>query len=116
MILSSRKFLTMPLLLVIIGYKQRKGNIMSKLSVSEIKASLEQIGLYSLSDLNELTAAIKEAKEFSARISISVGAEVYVVQKTKKTKGIVEKINKTKALVKMRNSVYRVPLTMLEAA
>ena len=106
----------MPLLLVIIGYKQRKGNIMSKLSVSEIKASLEQIGLYSLSDLNELTAAIKTAKEFSARSSISVGSFVYVVQKTKKTKGIVEKINKTKALVKMRNSVYRVPLTMLEAA
>ena len=98
---------------------------MSKLSVSEIKASLKQIGLYSLSDLNELTAAIKEAKEFSARSSISVGAEVYVIQKTKKTLSIVTKINKTRALVKMigvgdffpmRNSVYRVPLTMLEAA
>jgi hypothetical protein len=51
-----------------------------------------------------------------AKSEISVGSEVFVVQKTKKTLGIVEKVNVKKAIVSMNGSRYNVPLTMLEVA
>ena len=49
-----------------------------------------------------------------AKASISVGDKVYVVQKTKKTLGIVEKVNIKKAIVSLPEGRYNVPLTMLE--
>ena len=45
---------------------------------------------------------------------MSVGSKVYVVQKTKKTAGVITKMNPKKALVKMSGMIYRVPYTMLE--
>ena len=48
--------------------------------------------------------------------STSVGARVYVVQKTKKTPGTVRKINQTRAIVTMMGRDYNVPFSMLEAA
>ena len=81
---------------------------------SELKQEL--LSLNSISELNEAFDFARANIISQTKASIKVGSFVYVVQRTKKTKGIVEKINKTKALVKMRNSVYRVPLTMLEAA
>ena len=59
---------------------------------------------------------IQDIKTMKAKSALSVGANVFVVQKTKKTPGVIEKINKTKALVKMRGTLYNVPFTMLEAA
>ena len=49
-----------------------------------------------------------------AKASISVGDKVYVVQKTKKTLGVVEKVNIKKAIVTLPEGRYNVPLTMLE--
>jgi hypothetical protein len=48
------------------------------------------------------------------RATFKVGDEVYVVQKTKKTPGIITKINVKKCLVDMRGRSYRVPMAMLE--
>ena len=80
------------------------------------KLKQELLNLNSISELNEVMAFAKDAIAMKAKASISVGSEVYVVQKTKKTLGIVEKVNIKKALVKLPNGLYNVPLTMLEAA
>jgi hypothetical protein len=45
---------------------------------------------------------------------MSVGSKVWVVQKTKKTEGVITKMNPKKALVKMSGMIYRVPFSMLE--
>ena len=76
----------------------------------------ELLNLNSVSELNEVIAFARDAIAMNAKASIAVGDEVFVVQKTKKTLGIVEKVNVKKALVKMPNGVYNVPLSMLEAA
>ena len=51
-----------------------------------------------------------------AKSAIIVGGNVFVVQKTKKTPGVVEKINQTRAIVNMKGRSYNVPFSMLEAA
>ena len=80
----------------------------------EIKKAI-QTGDFNLSELNELTAWISSVKVQNAKAEISVGDEVFVVQKTKRTKGIVEKINIKKAIVTLPQGRYNVPLSMLEA-
>jgi FKBP-type peptidyl-prolyl cis-trans isomerase 2 len=52
----------------------------------------------------------------NAKASLSVGQKVYVVQKTKKTPGVITKINQSKCVVDMLGRSYRVPMSMLEAA
>ena len=80
------------------------------------KLKQELLSLNSISELNEAIAFAKEAVAMKAKASIVVGSEVFVVQKTKKTLGIVEKVNVKKAIVSMNGSSYNVPLTMLEVA
>ncbi len=75
-----------------------------------------QIQKMNLSQLNELSQFIREVKVMNAKASITVGQKVYVVQKTKRQLGVVEKINQTKCLVNLSGTVYRVPMSMLEAA
>ena len=84
---------------------------MSKLS----KVSDQLMGL-TVSELTQVQNMIHEIKSMKAKAALSVGANVFVVQKTKKTPGVIEKINKTKALVKMIRTLYNVPFSMLEAA
>jgi len=43
-----------------------------------------------------------------------VGADVYVVQKTKRTPGVVKKVNRTRAIVEMKGRRYNVPFSMIE--
>jgi|TARA_B100000900_G_C20526890_1_gene694568 hypothetical protein len=81
----------------------------------EIKKAI-QTGDFNLSELNELGAWINSVKTQNAKAEISVGDQVYVVQKTKRTKGIVEKINIKKAIVTLPEGRYNVPLSMIEAA
>ena len=81
----------------------------------EIKKAI-QTGDFNLSELNELGAWINSVKTQNAKAEISVGDQVYVVQKTKRTKGIVEKINIKKAMVTLPEGRYNVPLSMIEAA
>ena len=84
---------------------------MSKLS----KVSDQLMGL-TISELTQVQGMINDIKTMKAKSALSVGSNVFVVQKTKKTPGVIEKINKTKALVKMRGTLYNVPFSMLEAA
>ena len=85
------------------------------MTLFEIKKAI-QTGDFNLSELNELTAWVYSVKVQNAKAEISVGDEVYVVQKTKRTKGIVEKVNIKKAIVTLPEGRYNVPLSMIEAA
>ena len=80
-----------------------------------MKVNDQLMGL-TISELTQVQNMIQEIKTMKAKSALSVGANVFVVQKTKKTPGVVEKINQTRALVKMRGTIYNVPFTMLEAA
>ena len=84
---------------------------MSKLS----KVSDQLMGL-TVSELTQVQSLIQEVKTMKAKSALTVGANVFVVQKTKKTPGVIEKINQKKALVRMRGTLYNVPFSMLEAA
>ena len=69
-----------------------------------------------LSDLNELTSFINYCKTMLGKSSLSVGDNVFVVQKTKRTPGVITKMKVKKAIVDMRGMSYNVPLAMLELA
>jgi hypothetical protein len=77
-----------------------------------IKNEIKKIN--KLSDLNELTSFINNCKTMLGKTTLSVGDKVWVVQKTKKTAGVITKMNIKKALVDMNGSSYRVPFSMLE--
>ena len=70
--------------------------------------------LSSLSELNELTSFISDCKTMLGKSTLVVGSKVWVVQKTKKTAGVITKMNIKKALVDMNGMTYRVPFAMLE--
>ena len=72
--------------------------------------------LDSLSELNELSSFISECKTMLGKSVLSVGSKVNVVQKTKKTLGIITKMNIKKAVVDMNGILYNVPFSMLELA
>ena len=82
----------------------------------ELKEIIMQINLMTeTNELNSLTTIIRDRIKSLVKSEITVGCEVYVVQKTKRTLGTVTKINRTKAVVDMvGKGSYRVPLTMLE--
>ena len=84
---------------------------MSKLS----KINDQLMGL-SVSELSQVSRMIDSIKTLKSKSSLFVGQNVFVVQKTKKTPGVVEKINQTRAIVNMKGRRYTVPFSMLEAA
>ena len=84
---------------------------MSKLS----KVSDQLMGL-TVSELTQVQSMIQDIKTMKAKSALSVGANVFIVQKTKKTPGVIEKINQKKAIVRMKGMLYNVPFAMLEAA
>ena len=72
--------------------------------------------LSSLSELNELSSFISDCKTMLGKSSLSVGSDVFVVQKTKRTPGVITKMNIKKAIVDMSGRLYNVPFSMLELA
>ena len=84
------------------------------LNLINLKKELRKLD--SLSDLNDLSAFINECKTMLGKSSLSVGDNVFVVQKTKKTPGVITKINIKKAIVEMNGMSYNVPFSMLELA
>ena len=70
----------------------------------------------SLTELNQVIDMVYDIKTLKAKSVLTVGANVFVVQKTKKTPGVIEKVNQTRAIVNMKGRSYNVPFTMLEAA
>ena len=84
--------------------------------MSTLSKVTDQLMGLSLSELTQVQNLIQEVKTMKAKSVLTVGANVFVVQKTKKTPGVIEKINQKKALVRMKGTLYTVPFTMLEAA
>ena len=71
---------------------------------------------FSNTELSELISNIQSIKASNAKLSLTEGAACFVIQKTKRTPGIIVKVNKTRCVVEMRGSKYNVPMAMLEAA
>ena len=84
--------------------------------MSTLSKVTDQLMGLTLSELTQVQSLIQEVKTMKAKAALSVGSNVFVVQKTKKTPGVIEKINQKKALVRMRGTLYNVPFSMLEAA
>ena len=72
----------------------------------------------SIEDLNNTKDLIADIIKNKVKSLMKVGMKVNVVQKTKKTSGVITKIMQSKCLVKMTitGTIYRVPMSMLEAA
>ena len=83
------------------------------MTLAEIKLALMTL---TTSELSEVFDAAKELKTFKSKATLTVGQDVFVVQKTKRTAGVIVKINTKKAHVSMRGSTYVVPFAMIEAA
>lgn len=71
---------------------------------------------FSGSELNQLISNIREIVKTNIKMELFEGMNVYVVQKTKKTPGVIVKVNKSRCVVEMNGSKYNVPMSMLEAA
>ena len=73
-------------------------------------------------ELSQRVGLAQQIKSISASATFSVGQEVVVVQKTKRTAGVIVKMNPKKAVVSMvvgrsqQVSQVSVPFSMLEAA
>ena len=80
-----------------------------------MKVNDQLMGL-TMSELTQVQNMIQDIKTMRAKSALVVGGNVFVVQKTKKTPGVIEKINQTRAIVKMLGRSYNVPFSMLEAA
>jgi len=85
------------------------------MNMIQIKQAVQN-GNFELAELNELSSFINSVKVLNAKCSISVGDQVYVVQKTKRTLGTVEKVKVKNAVVSLPQGKYNVPLSMLEVA
>ena len=83
------------------------------MKIADIKNAMIEM---SQSELSQIINIAQQIKSISAQVTFNVGDSVWVVQKTKRTSGIIEKMNSKKAVVSMRGSKYNVPFTMLEAA
>ena len=83
------------------------------MTLSGIQNQIAQ-GNFTTTQLNELIQFTQAVKTRQSKQALNVGDKVWVVQKTKRTPGIVESIKIKKAIVNMRGSRYNVPLSMLE--
>ena len=71
---------------------------------------------FSNAELSSLIQNIQSIKASAAKLSLEVGGKCFVIQKTKRTPGVIVKVNKTRCVVEMRGGRYNVPMAMLEAA
>ena len=69
-----------------------------------------------IKDLNSMKDMINNVIKDKVKNSMVVGQKVNIVQKTKKTPGVIKKIMQSKCLVECNITTYRVPMTMLEVA
>ena len=77
---------------------------------------LETLNKMSITQLNDTKAVIDTLIKSKVKNEMKVGTKVNVVQKTKKTQGVITKIMNSKCLVDLSGRIYRVPMTMLEVA
>ena len=67
-----------------------------------------------LDDLMALNDFVMNTREKLGRNTLMNGDTVWVVQKTKRTPGVITKMKVKKALVEMNGMLYNVPFSMLE--
>ena len=77
---------------------------------------MKQLDTMSVTQLKNTKDIIDVIIKNKVKNEMKVGMKVNVVQKTKKTPGIITKIMNARCLVDLNGKVYRVPMTMLEAA
>ena len=70
----------------------------------------------SVDDLKITKDLINDLIKNKIKSVLKVGMKVNIVQKTKKTPGVITKINQKKCLVKVNLTTYQVPMSMLEVA
>ena len=85
------------------------------MDMSEIKQAVNR-GNFSTSDLQSLISYTRTVMETQTKASLSVGDDVWVVQKTKRTAGVIKKVNIKRCVVDMQGGSYNVPLSMIEVA
>ena len=85
------------------------------MNMSEIKQAVMR-GNFSTSELQSLMSYIRTVQETQTKATLNVGDDVWVVQKTKRTAGVIKKVNMKRAIVSMQGGSYNVPLSMIEAA
>ena len=84
------------------------------MKLSELKMAIYKSN-FTAEEYNGLIDIIRETQTMNAKAKISVGDDVWVVQKTKRSKGTVTKIAIKKAVVYIENQgIYTVPFSMLE--
>ena len=81
------------------------------MDLTTIKTNMKVL---TLAELNSLTSYIESLKVTSAHEELVVGMNIWVIQKTKRTSGVIKKINKTRCLVDMSGTTYNVPMSMIE--
>lgn len=81
------------------------------MNVSEIKNAMMTM---TQTELSQIMNIAQQIKSIAAQATFNVGDSVWVVQKTKRTAGVIEKMNTKKAVISMRGSRYTVPFAMLE--
>jgi|TARA_Y100000389_G_scaffold204371_1_gene256541 hypothetical protein len=85
------------------------------MNMSEIKQAVMR-GNFSTSELQSLMSYTRTVQETQTKATLNVGDDVWVVQKTKRTAGVIKKVNIKRAIVSMQGGSYNVPLSMIEAA
>ena len=78
--------------------------------------NIETLNKMNITQLNDVKSMIDTLIKNKVRNEMKVGTKVFVVQKTKKTPGVITKIMNSKCLVDLSGRIYRVPMTMLEVA
>ena len=83
---------------------------------NEIKVFNQHLFSMTVDDLKLTKDLINDLIKNKIKSTLKVGMNVFIVQKTKKTPGVITKINQKKCLVKTGMTTYQVPMSMLEAA
>jgi hypothetical protein len=91
-------------------------SIIFKIKKGENTMMIETLNKMSITQLNDTKAMIDVLIKSKVKNEMRVGTKVNVVQKTKKTPGVITKIMNSKCLVDLSGRIYRVPMTMLEVA
>tara|TARA_B110000285_G_scaffold42664_1_gene47285 strand:+ start:294 stop:536 length:243 start_codon:yes stop_codon:yes gene_type:complete len=78
--------------------------------------TINELNNLSITQLQDTKVLIDTIVQNKIKREFKIGMQVNVVQKTKKTLGVVTKIMSTKCLVDLNGRIYRVSMSMLEAA
>ena len=85
--------------------------------LQEMNKFNQQLFSMSIEDLGNAKNLIEDIIKSKVKSVMKVGMKVNIVQKTKKTSGVIKKIMQSKCLVTIGSGVtYRVPMSMLEVA